>query len=240
MYACYHTSMFLNYLSTSGHGFFLPVVMVSAFVDSLNPCAISVLFLTITFLFSLGKNRKFVLISGGVYILAIAFIYTMIGLGALQALTFFNVPNIMAKIGATILLLYAIIGLINVFFPSFPIKLKIPESTHGTIAKIINKASIPAFFFLGVLVALFEFPCTGGPYLFVLTLLHDYASFWKGLLYLILYNFVFVLPLILILIFATNKVMTEKIDRLRRLETKKARVALLLVLMAFGIIMFLL
>jgi cytochrome c-type biogenesis protein len=232
--------MFLNYLSTSGHGFFLPIVMLSAFVDSLNPCAISVLFLTITFLFSLGKNRKFVLLSGGVYVLAIAIVYVLIGLGALQALTFFNIPNIMAKIGALILLLYSIIGLINIFFPSFPIKLKIPEGTHGIIAKVINKASIPAFFFLGVLVALFEFPCTGGPYLFVLTLLHNYASFWKGLLYLILYNFVFVLPLILILIFATNKVMAEKIDKLRRAETKKARVAILLVLLALGIIMFLL
>jgi len=232
--------MFLNYLSTSGHGFFLPVVMVSAFVDSLNPCAISVLFLTITFLFSLGKNRKFVLLSGGVYILAIAIIYTMIGLGALQALTFFNVPNIMAKIGASIVLIYSAIGLINVFFPSFPIKLKIPDGAHGILAKVINKASIPAFFFLGILVALFEFPCTGGPYLFVLSLLHDYASFWKGLLYLIVYNFVFVLPLILILIFATNKIMAEKIDRLRKSETKKTRVALLLVLMALGVIMFLL
>jgi cytochrome c biogenesis protein CcdA len=229
--------MFANYLTTSTHGF-LPVIAVSALIDSINPCAISVLFLTITFLFSLGKNRKFVLMSGGVYILAIAIVYTLIGLGALQALNFLNVPNIMAKVGASILLLYAVIGLINEFFPSFPIKLKIPESTHTTLAKVIEKGSIPAFFLLGALVAMFEFPCTGGPYLFVLTLLHDYANFWKGFWYLIIYNLVFVLPLILILAFATNKVMIEKIDRLRKLETKKARVILLLVLVAFGILIF--
>lgn len=229
--------MFANYLTTSAHGF-LPVIMVSALIDSINPCAISVLFLTIAFLLSLGKDRKFVLLSGGVYILAIAIIYTLIGLGTLQALTFFNIPNIMAKVGASILLLYSIIGLINEFFPNFPIKLKIPESAHSTLAKVINKGSIPAFFLLGSLVALFEFPCTGGPYLFVLTLLHDYANFWKGFWYLIIYNFVFVLPLILILAFATNKIMIEKIDKLRRLETKKARVVLLLVLVAFGILIF--
>ncbi len=229
--------MFADYLTTSAHGF-LPVIMVSALIDSINPCAISVLFLTVTFLFSLGKNRRFVLLSGGVYILAIAIVYTLIGLGALQALSFFAVPNMMAKIGASILLLYSVIGLINEFFPNFPIKLKIPESTHTTIAKVIEKGSIPAFFILGGLVALFEFPCTGGPYLFVLTLLHDYATFWKGFWYLIMYNFVFVLPLILILVFATNKIMIEKIDRLRRLETKKARVVLLLILVAFGILIF--
>ena len=229
--------MFANYLTTSAHGF-LPVIMISALIDSINPCAISVLFLTITFLFSLGKNRKFVLLSGSVYILAIAIIYTLIGLGALQALSFLNVPNIMAKIGASILLLYSIIGLVNEFFPNFPIKLKIPESTHSTLAKVISKGSIPAFFILGSLVALFEFPCTGGPYLFVLTLLHDYTTFWKGFWYLIIYNFVFVLPLILILAFATNSIMIEKIDKLRRLETKKARVILLLVLMTFGVLIF--
>ena len=229
--------MFANYLTTSAHGF-LPVIMISALIDSINPCAISVLFLTITFLFSLGKNRKFVLLSGSVYILAIAIVYTLIGLGALQALSFLNIPNMMAKVGASILLLYSIISLINEFFPNFPIKLKIPESTHSTLAKVISKGSIPAFFILGSLVALFEFACTGGPYLFVLTLLHDYTTFWKGFWYLIIYNFVFVLPLILILAFATNKVMIEKIDKLRRLETKKARVILLLVLMIFGLIIF--
>jgi len=229
--------MFTNYLTTSVHGF-LPVIAISALIDSINPCAISVLFLTITFLFSLGKNRKFVLLSGSVYILAIAIVYTLIGLGALQALNFLNVPNIMAKIGASILLLYSIIGLVNEFFPNFPIKLKIPESTHSTLAKVISRGSIPAFFILGSLVALFEFPCTGGPYLFVLTLLHDYTTFWKGFWYLIVYNIVFVLPLILILAFATNRIMIEKIDKLRRLETKKARVILLLVLMTFGIIIF--
>lgn len=229
--------MFANYLTTNAHGF-LPVIAVSALIDSINPCAISVLFLTITFLFSLGKNRKFVLMSGGVYILAIAIVYTLIGLGALQALSFFNVPNIMAKIGASILLIYSIIGLINEFFPNFPIKLKIPESSHTTLAKVIQKGSIPAFFLLGALVAMFEFPCTGGPYLFVLTLLHDYANFWKGFWYLIFYNIVFVLPLILMLAFATNKIMIEKIDKLRRLETKKARVILLLVLIAFGLVIF--
>ena len=140
--------MSLSYLATSPHGFFLPVIMVSALIDSINPCAISVLFLTITFLFSLGKNRSFVLLSGGVYILAIAIVYTLIGLGALQALTFFNVPNIMAKVGASILLIYSVIGLINEFFPAFPIKLKMPESTHTTLAKVINKLFICSYLFI--------------------------------------------------------------------------------------------
>ena len=225
-------------LAFNAHGFFLPVIMASALIDSINPCAISVLFLTIAFLFSLGKNRRFVLLSGGVYILAIAVVYTLIGLGILKTLNLFNIPNAMAKIGASILIAYSAIGLLNEFFPAFPIKLKIPNSTHQTMAKVIHRGSVPAFFLLGALVAMFEFPCTGGPYLFVLTLLYDYATFWKGFWYLIIYNIIFVLPLIIILAFATNRIMIEKIDKLRRLQTKKARVALLLVLIVFGLIIF--
>ena len=129
-------------------GWFLPVIAVAAFIDSLNPCAFSILFLTITFLFSLGKNRKFILAAGGVYILGIAFVYTFIGIGFLKVLTIFDVPNVMAKIGAGILILYAVIGIINEFIPTFPIKLKIPASAHRTLAKVINQASIPGYFLL--------------------------------------------------------------------------------------------
>jgi len=42
--------MFSSFLATNGQGFFLPVIMVSALIDSINPCAISVLFLTMAFL----------------------------------------------------------------------------------------------------------------------------------------------------------------------------------------------
>ncbi len=216
-------------------GWFLPVIAVAAFIDSLNPCAFSILFLTITFLFSLGKNRKFILAAGGVYILGIAFVYTFIGIGFLKVLTIFDVPNVMAKIGAGILILYAVIGIINEFIPTFPIKLKIPASAHRTLAKVINQASIPGSFLLGILVGLFEFPCTGGPYLFVLSLLHDKAQFWRGFGYLVIYNVIFVMPLVVMLILAINQVVLEKMEKIRKLETKKSRTILLAVLLLIGI-----
>ena len=227
--------MILNFVTMHAGGWFLPVIAVAAFIDSLNPCAFSILFLTITFLFSLGKNRKFILLAGGVYILGIAFVYTFIGIGFLKVLSIFDVPNVMAKIGSAILVLYAVIGLINEFIPTFPIKLKIPASAHRTLAKVISKASIPGSFFLGILVGLFEFPCTGGPYLFVLSLLHDKAHFWQGFGYLVIYNVIFVLPLVIMLILAINQVVLEKMERIRKLETKKSRTILLSVLLIIGI-----
>ncbi len=230
--------MILNFVTERAGEMFLPVIMVAAAIDSLNPCAFSILFLTIAFLFSLGKDRKFVLIAGGTYIFGIALVYTLIGVGLLQALSIFNVPNVMAKLGAAILIAYSAIGIINELYPSFPIKLSMPKSGHATMARFIHKASVPASLFLGVIVGLFEFPCTGGPYLFVLSLIHDQATFWSGFGYLLVYNFIFVLPLIIILAISTNRIVLDRVEALRKVETKKYRILLMLTLALMGVLIF--
>jgi hypothetical protein len=71
----------------------LPLVGISALIDSINPCAFSMLILTIAFLFSIGKLRSKILLIGGVYILGIFLVYLFIGLGILQTLHFFNTPR---------------------------------------------------------------------------------------------------------------------------------------------------
>jgi cytochrome c-type biogenesis protein len=229
--------MIANFLTFGSGELFLPAIIGAAVADSLNPCAFSILFLSIAFLFSLGKDRGFILRAGGLYIFGIAFVYTLIGVGILKVLSVFSFPNPLAKIGAAILIAYAVISLINEFFPRFPIKLKIPEKSHEIIGRTIHKATLPAAFALGIVVGLFEFPCTGGPYLFALSLLHDQKTFWSGFGYLLLYNAIFVLPLIVILVVSANKTVLEKANRLRKLETKKARVALDLILVIIGLLM---
>ena len=45
----------------------------------------------------------------------------------------------------------------------------------------MHQATLPAAFALGVVVGLCEFPCTGGPYLMILGLLHDRGTYTSGL-----------------------------------------------------------
>src|SRR3989344_875050 len=163
---------FLWQLSNGGQ-WLLPLVAVSALIDSINPCAFSILLLTIAFLFSLGRARSDILKIGGSYILGLFVIYILIGLGILQTLHIFNTPHFMAKVGASLLIALGLINLINEFFPAFPVKLKIPQLAHRKMAELMEKSSLPTAFLLGGLVGLCEFPCTGGPYLMVLGLLHD-------------------------------------------------------------------
>ena len=202
---------------------FLPLLTVSAVIDSINPCAFSILLLTIAFLFSLGSLRGRILGIGATYIFGLFLVYILIGLGILGAMQVFGIPRIMSKVGAVLLLVFGLISLLGHFFPNFPVKLKIPEKTHQTIGRLMAKASYPTAFSLGLLVGIFEFPCTGGPYLMVLSLLHDQGTYLLGLGYLLLYNLIFVLPLAVILLIASDAGLFEKVQNLKKTKTGQMR-----------------
>ena len=205
---------------SNGGKLLLPLVIVSALIDSINPCAFSILLLTIAFLFSIGKLRSGILKIGSAYILGIFLVYILIGLGLLQTLHLFSTPHFMAKVGAGLLIALGFINVINEFFPSFPVKLRIPHAAHRKMAELMEKASLPTAFLLGGLVGLCEFPCTGGPYLMVLGLLHDQATYLKGVGYLLLYNVIFILPLAIILLMASDGALLEKVRAWQQKENR--------------------
>ncbi len=195
---------------------FIPVLIASALVDSVNPCAFSVLLITVAFLASLGMERKKVLLLGASYISGILVVYVLIGLGMLRVLDIFGVPHFVTNFGAGILLFFGSSQILSYFYPHFPIEFKIPEFIKGRLAKLIKEASLLATFFLGVLVALFEFPCTGGPYLMILGLLHDSQTYGSGLLYLLLYNLIFIAPLVAILLLASDKTLFARAEEWKK------------------------
>lgn len=233
------SSAFLWEFSRQG-SWLLPLVVVAAFIDSINPCAFSVLLLTIAFLFSIGRTRGTVLKMGGIYVFGIFVAYVLIGLGILQALHLFNTPHFMAKIGAVLLVVLGGINLINEFVPSFPINLRIPHAAHGAMSRLMERASLPTVFALGVLVGLCEFPCTGGPYLLVLGLLHDAGTYVKGLGYLLLYNVIFVAPLIIILLISANEALVTKVRAWQQHERSHMRLFGGIAMVVLGALIFLL
>jgi cytochrome c biogenesis protein CcdA len=224
---------------SNGGKLLLPLVGIAALIDSINPCAFSILLLTIAFLFSIGTARSGIVKIGGLYILGIFVVYVLIGLGIIQALHLFNTPHFMAKVGASLLIAFGAINLINDIWPAFPIKLKIPQAAHLKIAELMEKSSMPAAFLLGALVGLCEFPCTGGPYLMVLGLLHDKATYFRGFAYLILYNFIFVLPLVVILLIASNSSLVEKVQYWKKENMRQVKFWSGLAMIALGVIILL-
>ena len=224
--------------ASDGGRWLLPLVGVAALIDSVNPCAFSILLLTIAFLLSIGKLRSSVLQIGSSYIAGIFAVYLLIGLGLLQTLHIFDTPHFMAKVGASLLLLLGSINVANEVFPAFPIKLAIPHVAHHRIAVLMERASVPTAVVLGGLVGLCEFPCTGGPYLMVLGLLHDQVTYYTGVSYLLLYNLIFILPLVLILLVASDKALLEKVQAWQQSERKAMRWGGGIAMLVLGMVIF--
>jgi cytochrome c biogenesis protein CcdA len=216
----------------------LPLVAVSALLDSINPCAFSILILTIAFLFTLGKLRTGILQIGSIYIVGVFTVYMLIGLGLLQTLHLFDTPHFMAKLGAGLLIVLGLVSVANALLPAFPVKLRIPQVAHQRMAVLMERASLPAAFALGGLVGLCEFPCTGGPYLMVIGLLYDQATYSAGLAYLLLYNVIFVVPLVIVLLLASERSLLARIDGWRKRNTRSMRLWGGNAMLALGILIF--
>ncbi|MEK7512600.1 MAG: hypothetical protein AAB601_00175, partial [Patescibacteria group bacterium] len=142
--------------------------------------------------------------------------------------------------GAVLLIAMGLVNVIGEFFPAFPIKLRIPQAAHRKIAEYMEYATLPAALALGVLVGLCEFPCTGGPYVMVIGLLKDAATFARGFGYLLLYNLIFVLPLAVILFIASNKAILEKVQAWKRAEVRGMRLWGGVAMVALGLLIFVL
>lgn len=225
--------------SVSNEGtWLLPLITISALLDSINPCAFSVLLLTIAFLISVGRLRSSIMSIGGAYIAGLFTVYFLIGVGLVQVLHLFNTPHVMAKIGAGLLLVLGVVNLIAARFPSLGIQIRLPQSLNAVMAGWIKNASLPTAFLLGALVAICEFPCTGGPYLTAVGLLHDKATAWSGFGYLILYNLIFILPLVIILILAGDSNVVGKLEQWEQDNKKRMRIGTGIAMIILGVFIF--
>ncbi len=216
----------------------LPLVLISSLLDSIHPCSFSILLITIAFLFSMQMTRKKILQIGGIYIAGIFTAYFLIGLGILKVLHLFSTPHFMGKLGATLLIGFGVINLINWFFPEFPLKLKIPSVSHTAMGRLMERASLPAAFGLGLLVGICQFPCMGGPYLMVIGLLRDQVTYFAGFGYLVLYNLILAVPLIAVLWIAADKVLLAKVQDWKKTNMSGVRLWAGIAMIVVGILIF--
>jgi len=220
----------------------LPLIIISGLLDGINPCAFAVLLFFLTFLFRVMQSspsremKRRIIEVGTVYITSIYIAYLLIGIGILNAIAFLPFSNLIALLGAILVITLGIISIKDYFFPGKGISLKIPSKQWKTIARLIHKATIPSTFLIGFIVALFEFPCTGGIYVAILGMLAVKASQLEGIIYLLLYNIAFVIPLIAILVLASNRQVVEKLRDWQKAENLKMKLLIGLFMIALGAI----
>ena len=212
----------------------LPLVISTGLLDSLNPCAISLLLLYIALMYSMKKTHKTIMTFGFFYITAIFITYFFIGLGLLRTMHFFNFPGLFAVIGAWLSIAFGVLNLKEYFFPNLPLKIRMPLNVRAKASEWAHKATIPTAIVLGFLIGVCEFPCSGAVYLAILGYLRANESFISGLGYLFIYNIMFVLPLVLVYLVASNRLVTEKLINLQERSGRKMHLVLAVVMIALG------
>lgn len=189
----------------------LPAVLVTGLLDSVNPCAFAVILLLLAFLFTIRKSRSQILGLGAIYVGVIFLVYLAIGLGILSTVRLSDEPHFVARVGSYLLIGLGALNLIEYLWPAFPIKLHMPAVAHKKVNQLLKVATVPATVGVGFLVGLCTFPCSGGIYVSIITLLNAKTTLSWGVLYLVLYNILFILPLVIILLAVGNRVVAKQL-----------------------------
>ncbi|GAB4577468.1 MAG: electron transporter [Anaerolineales bacterium] len=192
----------------------LPTVIVAAAVDGINPCAFTVLLLFITAMLAtlqvgaqakINEIRLRLVGMGAIYIAAIFLTYLALGVGLLKSLDFFTRQHFPARFGALLAILFGLWMIKDYFLPELGWRLQAPSQVGQIARKAAKQATIPALIVGGFLIGLCTVPCSGAVYLAVLSLLALQPTALLGYGYLVLYNVIFVLPLVVILLAASAR-----------------------------------
>lgn len=180
-------------------------VLVTAAVDSINPCAIGVLILMMSVVLSGGGTLKRMVFLGFVYVSAVFAVYLAAGLGLVYFFT--RIPLVVTEyLSIGVALLVVVAGLLEVkdyFWYGRGFSLAIPGSMAKKLHNFASHTSVWGIAALGAFVSAVELPCTGAPYLAIITILSQYFDF-QAFLLLVFYNIIFVAPLIVILLLVAS------------------------------------
>lgn len=215
---------------------FLTIVTAAA-IDSVNPCAIGVLVFMITFLTSIKGSRKKLFSIGFTYISVVYLCYFAAGVGMIKVMSELDFLDVLYKGIGVLVLIGGILELKDGITNTKAPLLAIPKSASPKIKRYIQKATIPAAIVLGGLVALFELPCTGGVYIAILGMLSKTCFSTQSVLCLAIYNFIFVLPLIIILILAGFGLSSEKVEDWRKRNKRTMRIIIGISMTGLAILM---
>jgi len=226
-------SLFAN-INAASTATMVPLVAVTGFLDGIHPCAIAILIFFIAFLLTLQRSFKNIFWLGMVYISVIFLTYLAIGVGLLSGIMFFGQHHFFAKVGSWLLIILGVVNLRDYFFPRIKLGLKLPSIPHDKIKNLLQKASFPTVAVAAFLVGLCSVPCSGGIYAAITALLASKTTFFTGFLYLLLYNLMFVAPLIILLILSANPYALVKLGEWQQKNKSNQKLVMGLLMIVLG------
>lgn len=224
---------------------FIEIVSLAA-ADAINPCALAVIAMVLmAMLVQDPKKRKGVLLAGFAFTLAVFLLYFLYGLIIVKL---FQVVIPISGVFSSYMfkglgLLAIIIGILNIkdFIRYRPggFTTEMPMGMRLIVKLIIKKIATPGgAFIIGLIVTLFLLPCTIMPY-FIASGRLSALSFFEIIPWLIIYNTIFVSPMIAItLLIYFGLTTVEKVAGWKDRNIRMIHLIVGLILCGLGIAMF--
>jgi len=242
-----------------------PITVISAgLIDGINPCAFTVIIFFISFLAMQGYKRRELLAIGLAFILAVFLTYILIGVGLFGFLYHLKGFWIVSQIVNIAVGVFSIILGILALYDFFKFRrtrdtqglvLQLPQYLKNRIHFIIGSryrnvaakdtirksvfSLILSALITGFLVSIIEAVCTGQVYLpTIVFVLKTTPLKLQALGYLLFYNFLFILPLLVIFFFALVGVTSEQFSRVlkKHLGPVKILMAILFFVLGFSLL----
>lgn len=203
----------------------LPAVVGSALIDSLNPCSFALLLVFVATVVAMVTRkttgddtheiRRWLLSRGGIYVLGIFLTYLALGFGLWGAAGLartFSSTHIVSRIAALVALGLGLMAMQEALLPELGVRLTAHVDTPR-VRGMVSGLSFTGLFGAGVLVGLCTVPCSGTVYIAVIALLSARSTVAQGIGYLVLYNVVFVLPLVALLALTASRPVYRQLAR---------------------------
>ena len=215
----------------------IPAVISAAAVDAINPCEFAILIILLTTILASGGKRK-ALYAGLAFALSIYISYFLMGLGLYSVIQISGLTRIFYTIVAILAIIIGLFNLKDYLWYGKWFTMEVPIRWRPKMKSIVKKVtSVPGAFFAGFIISLFLLPCTSGPYIAILGLLLKTATKNYAILLLLLYNLVFILPMLLITIaISFGFTTTEKAElwRTRKLRVLHLITGIIILLLGIG------
>lgn len=234
-------------------------VLGAGLIDGLNPCAFGAIIFLISYLSMIMKReKKEIFLTGMSFAFGVYVAYFLLGVGLISILSSLKGISLVSK------MLYFLIGMVTLLLAviSFkdylalrkantinknggllPVSLKLPKSFLFKMLEIIERHAKVKYFVIfafvtGIIISGLELVCTGQIYLpTIIYMLKTAADRNRAIVYLLLYSFMFIVPLLLVFALFFWGVRSEKIEIFGKRHYKTVKIFNTLIFFFFSVYM---
>ena len=211
------------------------VIISASLVDAINPCAFAVLIILLSTV-AAKKDKRKSLQSGLAFTGAIFISYMLMGLGLYSAVNAAGITEGITVFAGVLAIMLGLFNLKDFLWYGKLFKVEVPEAWRPKMKALITSITKPSTAFLiGFAVSLFLLPCTSGPYIVVLGLLAENPLDMLAIFYLLLYNLIFVSPMLALTWVAYKGADIQKLEYYRQANLERLHLIAGLILLGLGL-----